>query len=231
MPTFRKLAAEAIDLRRPTLKGNKSAQQWTWSLTNFAFPVIGDKRVDQITNAGVIEILLPIWTQKEETARRVRQRIANIMDLAIVKGWRKDNHADKFITKGLPQHSHRVENFKALPYAEMPSAVEAIRDSTTDLLTKLGLELKILTAARTTEVRFSDWSEIDLKEKLGTITAADMKMSRDHRIPLSDRAINILEEAHDLTGGTELIFPNERTRKGQEGGVLQSPFPTLCSVP
>ena len=227
-PTFRKLATEAINLRRPTWKGTNSADQWTGSLTNYAFPVIGDKRVDQITRADVIDILLPIWTEKEETARRVRQRIATIMDLAIVKGCRDDNPADKFIIKALPQHSYRVENFKALPYVQVPSAIEAIRDSTADLLTKLGLEFKILTAARTIEVRFADWSQIYLKEKLRTITAAQMKMTRDHRIPLSDRAVNILEEAHDLTGGTGLIFPNERSRrKGDPKPLSDAAFSTL----
>ena len=117
---------------------------------------------------------------------------------------------------GLPPHPKRykqAEPFKALPYAQMPSAIETIRNSSADLLTKLGLEFKILTAARTAEVRFADWSEFDIEEKLRTITADDMKMSRDHRIPLSDRAITILGEARYLTGGTGLVFPNERTRK------------------
>ena len=227
-PTFRELAKEAIELRRDTWKGTNSADQWTQSLTKYAFPVIGNKRVDQITKADITEILQPIWTKKEETARRVRQRIAAIMNLAIAKGFRENNPADKFITNGLPQHSYRVENFKALPYVQVPSAIDTIRDSTADLLTKLGLEFKILTAARTAEVRLADWSEIDLKEKVRTIIATDMKMIRKHRIPLSDRAINILEEAHDLTGGTRLIFPNERSRrKGDPKPLSDAAFSTL----
>lgn len=230
-PTFHELAMQAIDLRRPTWKGTKSAEQWTWSLRNFAFPVIGDKRVDEITTADITEILIPIWSEKEETSRRVRQRISNVMDLAIAKGWRNDNPAGTFITKGLPHQTHIVENFKALPYAEVPSAVETIRNSTADLVTKLALEFKILTAARTAEVRFADWSEIDLKKSLRTIPVADMKMRkmrRDFRIPLSDRATNILGEALELSSGTGLVFPNERTRKrGVPKPLSDAAFSTL----
>ncbi len=212
-PTFREVAAEEIERRRPTWKGTKSLNQWTWSLTRHAFPIIGDKRVDLITKADVTDILSPIWIKNEETARRVRQRMEAILDLAIAKGWAEDNPASPRITKTLPMQTQKVESFKALPYAQMPSAIEIIRNSTADLLTKLGLEFKILTAARTAEVRFADWSEFDIEEKLRTITAEDMKMSRDHRIPLTDRAITILGEARELTGGTGLVFPNERTRK------------------
>ena len=228
VPTFRQTAAEAIDLRRRTWRREESADQWEASLENYVFPVMGDIRVDEITTADVIKVLIPIWSEKQETSRRIRQRVSTILDLAIVQEWRKDNPAGTFITKGLPQHNNLVEHFRALPYAEVPSAIETVRKSTADLVTKLGLEFQLLTAARPVEVRFAHWGQIDLKQRLRTIPAADMKMSRNHRIPLSDRVIEILDEVRDLNNGEGLTFPNDRSRmKGDPKPLSDAAFSTL----
>ena len=212
--TFQQLAAEVIENKRRNEEDEASIERWERSLRNYAFPVIGNTRTDKITTNDVLKILTPIWSDKQDTSRRLRQRISNILDLAIAKG-----PASKSVTVALPKQNRMVENFKALPYAEVPSAINAIQNSSADLVTKLALEFTILTAARTKEIRYANWSQIDLEDRLRTIPAKAMKMRRNHRIPLSDRAVSILNEAQELSGGEGLIFPNERSRK--KGNSLQ----------
>ena len=102
IPTFRNVAATVIELRRPTWSSDRHAKQWTESLTLHAFPKIGGKQVHEVTTADVMAVLTPIWTQKAETATRVRQRMETVFDFAIAQRWRTDNPASGAIAKALP---------------------------------------------------------------------------------------------------------------------------------
>ena len=225
IPTFREVALKEIERRRSSCKGDVSAEQWEGTFTNYVFPIIGNKRVDEITTHDIRKILKPIWLEKEETARRVRQRMGATFKLAISRDWTKINPSDTFITSSLPVQTNIKENLRATPYPEVPSAVVSIRNSDSDTVTKLALEFKILTAARTAELLSANWAEFDLEKGIRTAPATLMKMKRPHSIPLSDRVLEILDEARTLYGDKGIVFPSKRSvNKGDHKPLSDGAF-------
>ena len=206
IPTFAEAASHVIELRRPTWSNAKHAAQWTNTLATYAHPVIGSKRVDEVNSGDVLAVLTPIWTSKSETASRVRQRMETVFDWTIAQGWRLDNPAGRPILKVLPRLPKVKKHHPALPYAEVPAAVEQVRESTADPVTRLSFEFLVLTAARSSEVRLAEWSEIDLESRTWTIPDSRMKARREHRVPLAGRALDVLSEARNL-GNNGLVFP------------------------
>ena len=211
IPTFREAAETVIELRRPTWSNERHATQWRESLTIHAFPAIGNKQVTEITSADVMKVLTPIWTAKSETANRVRQRMETVFDYAVVQGWRPDNPANGALSKALPRRPRTKRHHPALPYAKLPEALARIQECTAELSTRLAFEFMVLTAARTGEVRGATWDEMDLEAATWTIPAGRMKARREHRVPLPDRAVDILTEARPLGQGNGLVFPSNRT--------------------
>ena len=201
VPTFAEAAARVIELHRPTWSNPKHAAQWQSTLQTYAFPFIGDKAVDAVTPADAMEVLSPVWTAKPETASRVRQRMETVMDWAVAQGYRLDNPAGRSLLKVLPKTQRLKEHHQALPYAEVPAAVEKVRESTAGRPTKLAFEFLVLTAARSGEVRGARWAEIDWGSATWEVPAARMKARRLHRVPLSSRALEILREALQLDDG------------------------------
>ena len=211
MPTFEEVARRVIALRRPTWSSEKHAGQWESTLATYVFPAIGRQLVNAVTTADVIAILEPIWTTKAETATRVRQRMEVVFDYAIASGWRVDNPAIA-VTKALPRRRGKKEHHPAMTYGRMPAFIQTLRASTADSSTKLGLEFLILTAARTGEVRFMEWREVDTGAATWTVPASRMKARREHRVPLSRPALAVLEEVRNVGTGRGLVFPS---RKGK----------------
>ena len=207
--TFEETAKMVIALRRPTWSSEKHAAQWESSLATYVFPIIGRALVDAITTTDVLAILVPIWNAKPETATRVRQRMEVVFDYAIASGWRGDNPA-LAVSKVLPRRRGKKEHHPAMPYGKLPAFIPALRASTADTLTKLGLEFLILTAARSGEVRFMDWGEVDTETATWTVPASRMKARKEHRVPLSTRALAVLEEARSLGKGNTLVFPSRK---------------------
>ena len=208
-PTFAEAAAEYIGFRRDTWSNAKHAAQWRSTLATYAGPVIGDMPVDQITRAHVMQVLAPIWTRKHETASRVRQRMESIFDWTIDHGHRSDNPAEKRILKSLAKVRKTNSHHRALPYSEVPAALERVRRSGANPVTKMAFEFLALTAARSGEARLALWEEIDWDTATWTIPAERMKARRRHRVPLSSGALRVLRQARSLHGGEEegLIFP------------------------
>ena len=213
IPTFAEAAARVIELRRPAWSNPKHAAQWQSTLQTYAFPLIGQKAVDAITAADVMDALTPIWTGKPETASRVRQRMETVMDWVAAQGYRLDNPAGRSLLKVLPKTQRLKEHHRALPYAQVPCAVERVRESTASGSTKLAFEFLVLTASRSGEVRAADWTEVDWESATWEVPAARMKARRPHRTPLSGRAIEILRQALELNDGQGLIFPGMRSGK------------------
>ena len=180
-------------------------------MTNHAYPSIGDKPVSDITTADTLNLLVPIWTQKQETAKRVKQRMETVFDFAIVQGWRADNPANGVLLKALPKMPKTRQHHLALHYSDVPAALRSVRECSTDEITKLAFEFMVLTAARTGEVRGMPWAEIDMDEATWTIPVERMKARRKHRVPLSDQAAGLLSRAKDLEPESELVFPTKRT--------------------
>ena len=153
VPTFAEATARVIELHRPTWSNPKHAGQWRSTLETYACPLIGGKAVDAVTPADALEVLSPIWTTKPETASRVRQRMETVMDWAVAQGHRLDNPAGRSLLKVLPKTQRLKEHHRALPYAQVPGAVEKVRESAAGRSTKLAFEFLVLTAARSGEVR------------------------------------------------------------------------------
>lgn len=210
--TFEEAARKVHELHKPTWRSPKHAQDFITSLENYAFPKLGRLKVTDVNTSDVLAVLMPIWTEKAETARRVRQRIGTVLKWTMAQGWRQDNPAEN-IAQALPKVTKAQEHRKALPYAEVAGCIEAVIASGAGQATKLAIEFLILCAARSGEVREARWDEIDLAAKVWEIPAARMKMKRLHRVPLSPRTIAILGDAKALGDGTGFVFPG--TKQGR----------------
>lgn len=200
--TFETCALEFIEFSRPSWKSIKHGQQWTNSLTRYAFPVIGKKGIGDIHADDIVRILTPIWRKKQETASRVRGRIESVLDWATVKGWRKGDNPARF--KGhmeylLPKVRAGAQRHHAsLPYEKMPAFIKALRAHSG--MAQYALEFLILCASRTGEVVGAKWEEFDLQKGIWTIPAARMKADVEHRVPLGVRALHILSVIRPFSG-------------------------------
>ena len=214
MPTFAEAAAKVHEVNLPRWKNGKHTDQWINTLRSYAFPTIGKLSLDRITRRDVLAILTPIWAAKPETARRVRQRIRTVLKWGQAHGYVEHNAAGEGIDGALPAMRRVRAHFRALPYVEVPGALETIDDSPAGLAAKLCMRFLILTAARSGEARGALWSEIDLDAREWRIPANRMKAGVEHRIPLSDAALAVLEQARPLRDDPGLLFPSP-TRRGK----------------
>lgn len=224
MLTYEQAARTVHALNLPTWKNVKHGAQFISTLETYVFPSLGNSHISEITNRDVMDALLPIWNTKEETARRVKQRISKVMQWAIAQGMRQDNPADN-ITTALPKQKAKVQPRKALPYTQVHTCVQVVKASGAGLSTKLALEFLILTAVRSGEVRGATWDEIEFgtsgdanpanpaNRATWTIPAERMKMDKEHSVPLCPRAVEILHEAKAISDGSNLIFAGTKTGK------------------
>ena len=214
MPTFREAAETVLAANLPRWKNGKHTDQWFSTLRTYAFPVIGNLRLDRITRRDVLAVLTPIWTTKPETARRVRQRIRTVLKWAMAHEFVEHNAAGEGIDGALPAMRRVRAHFRALPYIEIPAALETIDGSSAGLAAKLCMRFLILTAVRSGEARGASWSEIDPDAREWRIPAERMKGGVVHRVPLSDAALAVLEQARPLRDDPGLLFPSP-TRRGK----------------
>ena len=210
---FSEAGETVIAVHRPSWRpGGGTEADWRRTMGVYAAPRLGQMQVDRITSADVMAVLQPIWHEKAVTARRVRQRIGAVMRWAIVQGHRADNPAGDAITAALPRNGRQPQHFKALPHGEVAAALAAVRQSPYAAGVRLSLEFLVLTAARSGEVRGARWEEIDDEAAVWSVSASRMKTGREHRVPLSRRALEVLEEVREAGGG-DLIFRSRPTRR------------------
>jgi integrase len=207
VPTFAEAAVITLEQHRAGWRNKKHATQWLTSLRLHVFSVLGNKRVDQIETADVLRALSPIWLSKPETARRIRQRIATILNWAKAAGHRTGDNPVEGVEKGLPRQNERRNHFSAIPYEDVPMFVREIHKVPTSQYARLAFEFLILTAARTNEVLKARWAEIDFEKKIWIVPPDRMKAGREHRVPLSPRSIALLQSAHALNDGSSFVFP------------------------
>ena len=212
VPTFAEAAAEVIKLNLPTWKNTKHAAQWSSTLRTYVFPHFGSRLVTEVSGSDVMKVLTLIWTAKPETARRVRQRISAVMKWAIANNYRLDNPAGDAIEAVLPKTSRTQAHHTALHYAAVPAAMRAVRAAKVTESSKLCLTFQVLTASRPGEARKAQWSEVDVGSRTWTIPSERMKADREHRVPLSERVMEILAEARNLDDGSGLVFPSRSGR-------------------
>ncbi|WP_428333760.1 tyrosine-type recombinase/integrase [Novosphingobium sp.] len=212
IPTFREAAARVFAENRAAWKNKKHAGQWLSTLTTYAFPHIGNISVSVIDGQHVRDALMPIWLTKQETARRVRQRIAMVVDWAVAEGYRATPLAMAALNKSLPKAKRKVEHQEAMPYADVPTFVARLRER--ESVGRLAFELLVLTALRSGEIRGALWSEFDLTAKLWTIPAGRMKVDVEHVVPLSKAALSVLKRAEAYREArNDLVFPGMRHGK------------------
>ena len=205
--TFETAARTVYAANLPTWKNAKHGAQWIATLEQYAFPTFGNKSIGLVDQGDVMKVLGPIWVEKAETARRVRQRIGTVIDWALAAGHRTSRNPVEGIERGLPKQSRQKGHHAAMPYIEVPAFIESVREVESALAVKLAFEFLILTATRTNEVIGAPWTEFDLDRGVWTIPPERMKRPREHRVPLAGRTLAILEEAKKLEGRGEYVFP------------------------
>ena len=215
VPTFKAAATQVHADHSKPFRNKKHKAQWLKSLENDVFPTIGDLAVDSITSNDVLKVLSPIWLEKPETARRLKQRMKAVFEWASVAGHRPSELANPVdgVTRALPRHKPSNTHHPALSYVEVPAFVATLRDASANDVTKLALEFLILTASRTSEVIGARWSEIDRQAKVWTIPGPRIKAGREHRVPLSPRCLELLERAEALADGGPFVFAGRYPEK------------------
>jgi integrase len=209
---FREAAKTYMSAHGVAWKNDKHAAQWASTLEAYAYPVIGDVSVQSIDTALVMKVIEPIWAIKPETANRVRGRIETVLDWATARGYRHGENPARWrghLDKLLPSRAkvRKIKHHSALPYAELPAFLGKLREQ--EGIAARALEFVILTAARTGETIGARRTEFSTKEKLWTVPAGRMKSGKEHRVPLSDRAVEIIDAT--AVNDEDLVFPGGRS--------------------
>ena len=212
MPTFRLAAERTFEANRPRWRNAKVEKTWMQQLKRHAFPILGDRPVDRIGREDVLRVLTPIWTSRPEAARKLRQRIRATLAWAQAHGYVEHNVAGDAISGALPAMPAVKEHYRALPYGEVADALATVEASGASLPAKLCLRFLVLTAARSGEARGATWDEIDPEAREWRIPANRMKAKAEHRVPLSDAVLAVLEQARPLREASGLVFPSPNRR-------------------
>lgn len=215
--TFQKAAELFIASKADGWKNKKHTEQWTNTLKTYAYPLIGDSPCSEVTTEHIVDILRPIWSTKNETATRVRGRIENVMDWASVMGQRSSENPARWKGKLqvlLPTISkrRRVKHHPAMPYLEVPALFKTI--GANPILSAQALIFCILTGTRTSETIEAKWSEFDFEKELWVIPKDRMKKEKEHRVPLSAQAIDLLKSITRIDG-SQYVFNGRSRRKDQ----------------
>ena len=214
--TFRECAAGYIAAHRDTWRSAKHRDQWDSTLASYCFPVLGDLAVNQIDTAHVLRVIEPIWKAKPETANRVRGRIETILDWSKARGYREGDNPARWrghVANLLPKRSkvRAIVHHPALPFGEIAAFMAELRKR--QGIAAEALQFLILTATRTAETLGCQFSEIDLEKRLWVLPAVRMKAAREHRVPLSDAAIAVLERMAAIKM-SNFIFPGQSSGQG-----------------
>ena len=213
IPTFGEMADSVLEALSAGFRNEKHKAQWKNTLATYAAS-LRSKPVDTVGTDDVLAALKPIWTEKAETASRLRGRIEKVLDAAKAKGFREGENPARWrghLDHLLPRPSKLSRgHHAAMPYEEVAGFIAELRKH--EAPAALALEFCILTAARSGEVLGARWSEIDMEKKVWTVPANRMKAGREHRVPLSGRAISILRRLAKLNTG-EFVFPGQKPKK------------------
>lgn len=210
--TFEAAAKDYLAAHHAEWTGKANRRQWYYMLEDLAVPAIGKLAVGDIETTHALSLLRPLWSEKTETAQRLRAKCEAVLNAAKASGAIRGPWENPFRWRGhlagllaRPSKVAPVVHHKALPVAKVAAFMQNLRQ--VEGLGARALEFAILCASRSGEVRGATWAEIDLAAKLWTIPAARMKSKREHRVPLSDAAIELLNKLPRIAGG-DLVFPS-----------------------
>ncbi len=212
VPSFRQAAERVHAAVRPGFRNAKHADQWINSLADHVFPAIGDRLVTELRARDFADALRPIWLAKPETASRVRQRCDTVMKWCAARDLITASplSAIDALLPRQPGKRDRVEHHPAVPWRMLPTVAKTLFHEQPSTVGRTMLEFLILTATRSGEVRGMTWDEVDLESGIWTIPAKRMKAKAAHRIPLSRRALEILQAQAAQRGASPLVFPSRR---------------------
>ncbi len=208
IPTFREAAEKTFEANRARWRSEKTTKNWQQGMARHVLPVLGALRVDRIKREDVLRILTPIWTGTPEVARKQRNRIRTVLSWCQAHGFIEHNVAGEMIDGALPAMPAVKAHYRALPYREVAAALETVETSGASLAAKLCFRFLVLTATRSGEARGATWSEIDVEAKEWRIPGSRMKAGVEHRVPLADAALAVLEQARIVRDKSDLIFPS-----------------------
>ena len=219
VPTFEEATRTVFELNRAEW-GENTAKRWLRRLEIHTFPALGDKGVDTISRRNLADLLTPLRRENHETARKVRQGLTKVFRWARANDYRVDDPADDALGELVEKVKHVPQHRESLHYSDVAGALHKLRFGYALRVTQNAFELLILTASRTSEIRFMTWQELDLNAAVWEIPAERMKARRAHRVPLSDQAVAILRQMRyvpsvdgsdwleEVTGGYVFTMPN-----------------------
>ena len=219
--TFTFCAQKVHELNKPTWKNEKFAIQWFSSLENHVLPKIGNIPVSQITSSDILGVLSPIWNNRSDTARKLKQRIRLVIKWARAKGYFHGDDPVELAEQALPKKKRSDNHHKSLPYQDIPDLIVKIRESKISLPTQLAIQFTIHSACRTSEALRASWDEIDMKTLIWTIPANRMKTDKAHEVPISSGMLDILKEAKEKIDSTDFIFSSEQSGKELSNNTLR----------
>ncbi|MDE0139347.1 MAG: tyrosine-type recombinase/integrase [bacterium] len=202
--TLAEVTEAVIALHRPTWRNGKTERQWRSAFTTHVYPQLGDRAVGVITTGDLVRVVGPLVHSKPATSDLLRMRLGMVFEWAKAEGLRADNPAGSALAAVLPRPKARTTHHRALPHRELAAALAKVEASRAAVATKLAARFLALTATRTSEVRLAAWSEIE--GDTWTIPGERMKSGREHRVPLSEAALDVLAEARERWGGSGLVF-------------------------
>jgi len=211
VPTFEEIAQQVHIDRMPTWKSEKHGQQWMTTIRDYAFPKIGRMPVDSIGQPEVLMCLAPIWTEKHETARRLSQRIKIVLDVAKSKGHRSGENPVTAIhdAQVLPKIKAKPKHHKAMTWQDVPAFYADLKAR--DAMAAKALRVTCLTGSRSNEVLGMRWEEIDFEARLWTCPAERMKTGEEHRVPLTDEMLAIIEPLKAMK--SDFVFEGQKRNK------------------
>lgn len=208
VPTFEEVAQQVHIDRLPTWKNEKHGQQWIGTLRDYAFPKIGRMPIDSIDQPEVMMCLAPIWTEKHETAKRLAQRIKTVLDVARSKGFRSGENPVTAIkdAQALPKVRAKVKHHKAMHWKDVPAFYSEL--ASRSAMAARALRFTCLTGARTNEVLGMRWAELDFDAALWTCPVERMKTGEEHRVPLTDDMLAIIEPLKAIQ--SDFVFEGQK---------------------
>jgi len=207
--TFGEVADEYLSAMQGRWSHEKTVKQWHHTLAKLSAP-IRKSPVSQVDTAAVLRLLKPIWDEKPETAAKSRMRLEAVLDYAKAKGWRDGENPARWrghLANILPPRKRLTRgHHPAMPYRDVPAFLDQLR--TSEAMAARALEFLILTACRTQEVLGARWDEIDFANALWVVPTSRMKMKREHRVPMAERAIEVLKPLYEART-SEFVFPGQ----------------------
>jgi integrase len=220
--TFKECATQFIETNKSGWRSEKTLKEWPRFFEIYVYPVIGDIAIKHVNLDLVLKIIEPIWTTKTETADRLRSRMERVLDWARVRGYREGEnparwrgHLENLLVR--PSKLNKVVHHPSLPYAEAADFVALLKEQP-GMDAKV-LEFTILTAVRTNEATKARWDEIDLKNRIWTLSADRTKTGKEHRVPLSEATLDVLQRVAKMSGHADLatangwLFPSSKRGK------------------